>query len=446
MRQLRRPVAIVPALLALVAGACGDGSGTTPGHALRIGLAPRFQAGAESALPTTRVRIAVRRVLVAEDGEGFDIAPVPIATLEQDVNPDDPAWELGLDVPLAVGDETRVQATLELLNVASGKGATVEWSGRTGHVVVLPGEETRVEPVVLGRGGLANLDVASVTASPLASIVVGDSADASASLAPGVDGATVLWGTLDPGVVSVSPEGRVRGLVIGRAIVTATSGLAADSIFVSIVSAASTVTGLTIDAGNNQSAIVNNPVATPPRVATRNAAGAPVPNVPVTFTVGSGGGSFGGGVTSVQVTTGAAGTAQVPAWVLGRTAGTNTVVATAGQAQPATFVATGTPAPPASITVVSGNNQQGTAGTALPQPLVVVVRDLFGNAVPGAAVSFSSPQSGPFAPATATTNAQGLAQSTWTPSFSTATQTATAGVGGVATLATFTAFVFIPPR
>ena len=41
------------------------------------------------------------------------------------------------------------------------------------------------------------------------------------------------------------------------------------------------------------------------------------------------------------------------------------------------------------VTVVSGDNQEGTAGTELPNPLIVEVRDQFGELLPGAQVTFT---------------------------------------------------------
>lgn len=435
------------ALAALALLSCRDGT-TAPGFPKRvtIPLTPRFQAGAEGALPTNRIRVAAYRAL---DVEGVELEALPMATRIVDVNATDAQWSVDLDVPVR-GDSALVVATVELLNVAGGGGTSVEWSGRTFPVVVVPGAEAPVEDVPLGRGGLANLDVGTVSIDldqvELA-IAVGDSTDWTATLSPPVAGATVLWGTLDPTVVSVSPTGRIRGLALGRALVTATSGFAADSLFISVVTRSATVASLTIAAGNNQSATVNTPVPTPPRVVARTASGAPVAGVDILFIVTAGAGHVGGNADRVTVATGPDGSAQVPTWVLGRTAGTNTLAAIVSNTNVSTtFTATGTAGAAQNVIVVSGDGQQGTAGIALSQPIVARVRDVFGNPVAGVQVTFASPQQGLFNPATTTSNAQGLVQSTWTPSFSTSTQTANATATGVSAPATFTAFVFIPPR
>jgi hypothetical protein len=435
------------ALAALALLSCRDGT-TAPGFPRRvtIPLAPRFQAGAEGALPTNRIRVAAYRAL---DVEGVELESLPLATRTVDVSATAAQWSVDLDVPVS-GDSALVVATVELLNVAGGGGTSVEWSGRTFPVVVVPGEEAPVEDVPLGRGGLANLDVGTVAIDldqVTLAIVVGDSTDWTATLSPPVAGATVLWGTLDPSIASVSPSGRIRGLALGRATITATSGFAADSLFISVVTPAATVASLTVAAGNNQSTTVNTPVPTPPRVVARTASGAPVAGVAVAFFITGGGGNLGGGQTTVTVTTAADGSAQVPTWILGTIAGTNTLGANVTGTNASTSVtATGVAGFPQNVTIVSGDQQQGTAGIALSAPLVARVRDQFGNIVIGAVVTFASPQSGLFQPVTTLSNGQGLVQSTWTPSFSTSTQTATATASGAPIAATFTAFVFIPPR
>ena len=47
------------------------------------------------------------------------------------------------------------------------------------------------------------------------------------------------------------------------------------------------------------------------------------------------------------------------------------------------------PPAPTSITIVSGNNQTGIAGSTLPAALVVSVKDAAGRAVAGATVSWA---------------------------------------------------------
>ena len=65
--------------------------------------------------------------------------------------------------------------------------------------------------------------------------------------------------------------------------------------------------------------------------------------------------------------------------------------------------------------MISGDAQNGTAGTALGAPFTVRVADQFDNPVPGAVVTFAvTAGGGTIAPVTATTNAQGQASTTLT--------------------------------
>ena len=94
---------------------------------------------------------------------------------------------------------------------------------------------------------------------------------------------------------------------------------------------------------------------------------------------------------------------------------------------------------PSYISVVSGSGQTASATpppTAFTNPLVVLVEDASGTAVPGASVTFSGAGL-EFSPATATTNSMGEASVVATP-VNTGPLTATANVSGVSTGAVFT--------
>jgi hypothetical protein len=93
----------------------------------------------------------------------------------------------------------------------------------------------------------------------------------------------------------------------------------------------------------------------------------------------------------------------------------------------------------AQLTKSSGDLQQGTVGTQLGLPLKVLVRDANATPVPGATVAFAT-GSGSVGTASATTDASGLAQTTWTLGTTAGTQTATATVTGASgSPATFSA-------
>ena len=72
---------------------------------------------------------------------------------------------------------------------------------------------------------------------------------------------------------------------------------------------------------------------------------------------------------------------------------------------------------PSKLVIISGDDQQGTFGTALSNPLVVEIRDQYDNPFPGAQVTFTVTAgegllSGQFAVEHVTTDANGRAEST----------------------------------
>ncbi len=113
-------------------------------------------------------------------------------------------------------------------------------------------------------------------------------------------------------------------------------------------------------------------------------------------------------------------------------AGKYTVTASAASLKTVNFVETATGDSPASVAVVSGNNQTAQVNTALAQPLVVQVNDQGGNPVAGVSVTFSAP-SGTFSGAPATTNASGQATVNYTTGTSAGTVTLTAAVNSLNT-------------
>lgn len=157
------------------------------------------------------------------------------------------------------------------------------------------------------------------------------------SLGVAIASPSVTWSTSDATTVSVTAAtGVARGLKLGTARIRATVDGKIDSITARVTQVPATLTKV---AGDNQSAVVGNAVATAPLVAVLDSGNTPVPGVAVTFTVASGGGSVSGGSQ-----TSAAGTGQAAAtsWTLGTTAGANTLTA-ASEGASTTFTATGTP-------------------------------------------------------------------------------------------------------
>lgn len=111
----------------------------------------------------------------------------------------------------------------------------------------------------------------------------------------GLNSVTVTVGNLPPFVISVN----------GKA------GPPASIIFVS---------------GDNQFALAGTPVSTPPVAKVRDQFGNGVSGIPVTFTIGIGGGE----VSSIPVVSDAGGNAAAPAWKLGKSAESQSLRASAG--------------------------------------------------------------------------------------------------------------------
>jgi len=112
--------------------------------------------------------------------------------------------------------------------------------------------------------------------------------------------------------------------------------------------------------------------------------GRAVANVPVTITVGGGGGTLIGAPTKTI-----AGPTSVGAWTLGTTAGQNLLIVTADGLPPITIIASGTAGPASKLIISTGGGQTALAGTSLPAPIFVRVADANGNGVPNFNVSFA---------------------------------------------------------
>jgi len=208
-----------------------------------------------------------------------------------------------------------------------------------------------------------------------------------------IDTATVTFavvtgaGTLSATSVKTNASGQASttwtlGKTPGIQTVTATAGALAAVTFPAVASVGSATTIAKVT-GDAQTATVGNTVAVAPSVKLTDAFGNPVPNVLVTFTIGSGSGS----VTAGSANTDATGVAKVGSWKLGTTAGANTLVATAG-ALTTTFTATAVVGAPAAITLTPVGPVQLDIGQTV--TLVARVVDGSGNVLVNPAVTFSS--------------------------------------------------------
>jgi 3D (Asp-Asp-Asp) domain-containing protein len=144
-----------------------------------------------------------------------------------------------------------------------------------------------------------------------------------------------------------------------------------------------------IVSGDGQQGTIGAALSQPLVVKLLDAAGAPVAGSKVLFTLRDNNGSLDGGVRQMISTTDSAGRASA-GFTLGTHAGVQRVEAGApGFAGPVFFTLTASPGPASLIVVDAGDQQVGTAGLALPRPLVAAVTDAGSNRVAGVPVRFT---------------------------------------------------------
>ncbi|MCZ8205863.1 Ig-like domain-containing protein [Gemmatimonas sp.] len=197
---------------------------------------------------------------------------------------------------------------------------------------------------------------------------------------------------------------------------------------------------LAATSATNITGTVGDLVSDPLVVKVTDDRGAALGGIVVTFAVAEGGGS----VTPAVDTTDNTGVASTR-WRLGGTAGQQRVSATVtGVTTQINFIAAAAAGAPANVAVQAGNNQSATAGSVVPTPPSVIVRDRFNNPVNATSVFFSvSSGGGSVTGAGATTNASGVATvGSWTLGANVGTNTLTALVvanGVTSNPVTFTA-------
>ena len=194
--------------------------------------------------------------------------------------------------------------------------------------------------------------------------------------------------------------------------------------------------------GHYQSGVVGQPLAKPFVVRIRRG-GDPLEGVGVVFKVITGGGSL----SDKTVLTDANGRAE-STLTLGSEPGTNTVeVSAEGTDQVIIFSAEATlPPVPTTLSIISGENQNGMTGEVLTAPFVVEVRDQYGGPMEGVTVPFTvSAGDGTLSTITAMTDVNGQAEITLTLGSDPGTNTVDVSVEGIAETVTFNAEASLPP-
>ncbi len=192
---------------------------------------------------------------------------------------------------------------------------------------------------------------------------------------------------------------------------------------------AGAVAAIEVVSGDAQRGVVGSPLAKAVVIRARDSLGNPVSGVPLYLRPRT-------GMVDSVVRTGADGLASAT-WTLGTTAGPMRLVARLDSLPDSVVVvATGRPGAAKDIAFAS-TPATGTAGRALPKLVQVVVRDRFGNPVPGATVRFSV-AAGIVLPVQGTTDASGRASTKWTLGPKRGKQTLTAAVKSPALKVTHT--------
>ena len=233
------------------------------------------------------------------------------------------------------------------------------------------------------------------------------------------------------------------GPAVGEQTLAATTSpaLTGSPVTFTATATAGAPTTMVKSSGDGLTGQVFTTLATPHEVRITDANGNPVAGVAVTWIAATGGGS----VSPAQSSTNADGRATATR-TLGIIPGTQTTTATAtltGGSTTVTFTVTATVGGATQMTIDAGQDQVDTVGHTLPVPLAVRVADDFNNPVAGVLISWAVLDgAGLVNPSSSTTNASGIATTSWT--LGTAT-TPTDSIQlvvatGVASPITFTAF------
>src|SRR5881396_125697 len=216
-------------------------------------------------------------------------------------------------------------------------------------------------------------------------------------------------GAVTDSVVVTDAAGRAStmatlGAVIGsQSFEARVNGLTGSPATFGVTALAGSVAQLLVVVGDGQLATVNTLLPILPAVRLLDALGNAVPGVSVTFV------PTGGGVTGGNQITDATGLATVGSWTLGTLAGGNTLTAT-GAGFTHVFNANGVAGPATALLATAGDLQSAVVGAVVGTAPAVRAQDQFGNAVPGAAVTFGvSGGGGSVSGPAQLTNAAGIA-------------------------------------
>jgi Putative binding domain, N-terminal len=341
------------------------------------------------------------------------------------------------------------------LYIGDSTSAIKVWSAATEQITSLGPAETGYGAAVDRLGGVyataGGASVLKLTSAFLnAAPIIEPASAVSATLAPVLPVGTPLNGILAPRSDQAwLTIGSIANGLVGFSLIANTSGTARTA-HITLLGQSITVTQADItlkaQAGSTpQSAHGNTAFANPVAVVVTNGSGSAVAGVNVTFTAPASGasGKFSNNTATITVATNASGVASAPFTANG-TGGQYIVTAVAGVSQTVNFVLENTGEATSMLPNPGSTPQSAMVGTAFPNPVAVIVRDVVGNPVAGVNVIFTAPASGASgkfsnntASITVATNVAGVASAAFTANTVAGVYTVTAAVAGTPLTAGF---------
>lgn len=221
-------------------------------------------------------------------------------------------------------------------------------------------------------------------------------------------GRTLRWTSSDTAVAIVSASGVITGRGVGLATIAAEADGTTASLPIAV--AFGVPAALVVPGADTLNTIAGTTNIDLPTVFVVDQTGRPVPGIAVSARADSGAGT----ITLASARTDANGGVAVRQWTLGTRAGRYRVVISAKALSLELFMRV-RPDVPATMTLVSGDDQAAAPGALVAEPLVVRVNDRFSNAVPGVSITFESngDDVGTLTPFTAVTDTGGRARTLW---------------------------------
>jgi hypothetical protein len=414
---------------------------------------------------------------------------------------EDPSRTFGpYTVPMPASTVSAARVEFEVLS-REGDNETVLWSGVLPDVTLDAGS-IRELSLTAYRGPLGQLELSSILLEGVPDTIgIGESFQAEATGSPTSVTLAAAFGTLDPEVVQVDPDGTVLGLSEGEARVIVAAGMVADTVEIQVrplvdriilspdsIRFASLGESMSVDAqvldfrGNALPTATIAWESSDPSVVSVTTTGLiralAVGDATVAATVGSVTATVSvsvvqepvsivlspeaavlvpGDTLSFSARVNDAGGSRIPGAVFEWSSSnpeslsiSEAGLATAGRVGDAVIevrsgelVASATavvePGQVASLVLVSGDGQTGEAGQPLSLPVQVLALDGAGFPVPGLPVTWSASGGGSVAGAPPATNANGEIAVTWNLGPNAGEQTLTAQSNGVSVVATATA-------